>query len=73
MKVGNKEKLATEEDYEYVFDEEQHIDFIKSQAMPGKDDDDNEAPEISTEKKKGILIIKYKSKLYIIYIRIIFI
>jgi len=54
LKVGNKEKLATEEDYEYVFDEEQHIEFVKSQAMPGKEDGE-QVPEISAEKKKGMI------------------
>jgi len=49
--------LAQEEDYEYVFDEEQHIDFIKSQAMPGKDEGDSEIPEVSQEKKKGKLML----------------
>ncbi|ORY20219.1 P-loop containing nucleoside triphosphate hydrolase protein [Neocallimastix californiae] len=63
LKVGNKEKLATEEDYEYVFDEEQHIDFIKSQAMPGKDDNDNEAPEISQEKKKAMTMKEVRESL----------
>lgn len=64
LKMGNKERLQQEEeDYEYVFDEEQQIDFIKSQTITGKNDEEEDVPKESEQEKKAMTMKEVRESL----------
>lgn len=52
LKVGAKDKPVEEDVFEYVFDEEQQIDFILESTVKSKGIDEDVAPELDAATKK---------------------
>ncbi|KAJ3186910.1 hypothetical protein HDU85_006946 [Gaertneriomyces sp. JEL0708] len=61
-KVGAKDKPVMEDDFDYVFDEEQQIDFIL-EAAAEKEEAANDAPQISEAERKAMTMKQVRESL----------